>query len=316
MTILLTGGSGFVGFKIAQTLAKSDVKLVLGVRSGFYPISHQWLEGQVRTVGDIDANTNWKSCLERVDTVVHCAAVSNVGQRATYQDLSALRAINVDGTLNLASQATSAGVKRFVFLSSIKVNGEFTKPNIPFTPEDPALPSDVYGASKFEAEEGLKKICQRAGMEFVIIRPPLVYGPNAKGNFARLVKLVKTGIPLPLAEINNQRSLIALDNLVDLVITTITNPRAANEVFLASDGHDLSTSDLLQGLAQAMGKPSRLFPCSPKILANAAKCLGKIDLFDRLLGSLQADISKTKRLLKWAPPVTVEEGLRRCFSEL
>lgn len=227
--------------------------------------------------------------------------------------LTEFRRVNVEGTLNLARQAAAAGVQRFIFISSIKVNGEETAPGDAFTASDVPAPQDPYGLSKFEAEEGLRSLAQQTGMEVVIIRPPLVYGPSVKGNFASMIKLVQKGLPLPLGAIHNKRSLVGIDNLVDLIIRCIDHPAAANQTFLASDGVDLSTTELLRSVVKAMGKPSRLVPVPASLLQTGAGLLGKKAMAQRLLGSLQVDISKTREVLGWEPPYTVEEGLRRCF---
>jgi nucleoside-diphosphate-sugar epimerase len=228
--------------------------------------------------------------------------------------LAEFRRVNVDGTLNLARQAVVAGVKRFIYISSIKVNGEQTSIAQQFAAADTPAPEDAFGISKWEAEQGLQQLATETDMDIVIIRPGLVYGPGAKGNFSSLVRLVEKGLPLPLGAIRNKRSLVALDNLVDLIITCIDHPAAANQVFLAGDGQDLSTTELLRGVAQAMGKPSRLVPVPTSLLMLGATLLGKKAVAQRLLGSLQVDISKARDLLGWEPPITVEEGLRRCFE--
>jgi nucleoside-diphosphate-sugar epimerase len=229
------------------------------------------------------------------------------------EPLKAFREVNVVGTLNLARQAAAAGVKRFIFISSIKVNGEQTPLGQLFFSHDVPSPEDFYGISKHEAEQGLRELAAETGMEVVIIRPPLVYGPDVKGNFANMIKLVGKGLPLPLGAVHNKRSLVALDNLVDLIITCIDHPGAANETFLVSDGEDLSTTQLLQGVAEAMGKPSRLIPVPAGLLKFGATLLGKKALAQRLLGSLQVDISHTQKCLNWTPPLTVKQGLQRCF---
>ena len=228
--------------------------------------------------------------------------------------LAEYRKVNVQGTLNLARQAVAAGARRFVFLSSIKVNGETTARETPFQAGDVPLPEDAYGISKLEAEQGLMQLAAETGMEVVIIRPPLVYGPGVKGNFASMIKLVDKGIPLPFGAVDNKRSLIGIDNLVDLIIRCIDHHSAANQVFLAGDGADLSTTELLRGVGRAMGKPARLIPVPAGMLQLGATLLGKKAMAQRLLGSLQVDISKTCELLDWKPPYTVEEGLRRCFE--
>jgi nucleoside-diphosphate-sugar epimerase len=227
--------------------------------------------------------------------------------------LAEFRKVNVEGTLNLARQAVEAGVKRFVYLSSIKVNGEQTSKGSSFSEEDTPAPEDSYGISKMEAEQALRELSRDSDMAVVIVRPPLVYGPGVKGNFAKIIKLVEKGLPLPLGALHNKRSLVALDNLLDLIVTCIDHPAAANQVFLAGDGQDISTTELLQGVGQVMGKPVRLVPVPNGMLMFGAGLLGKKAVAQRLLGSLQVDISKARNLLGWEPPISVEEGLRRCF---
>jgi len=206
-------------------------------------------------------------------------------------------------------------VKRFIFISSIKVNGEATSPGKPFLASDVPAPEDAYGLSKLEAEQGLRQIAAETGLEVVIIRPPLVYGPGVKGNFASMIRLVKKGLPLPLAVIHNRRSLVGIDNLVDLIIRCIDHPAAANQIFLAGDGDDVSTTQLLRGVARAMDRPLRLIAVPTAFLTCGAMLLGKRTLAQRLLGSLQVDISRTCELLDWKPPFTVDEGFRRCFAK-
>ena len=315
MKILLTGSSGFVGAALAKSIATTSFSLVAPTRSGSVANNNSQIAGLVGTIDEINAATDWFRFLEGVETIVHCAAVSEVAKNTDAKQLHDFRSVNTDGTLNLARQAALSGVKRFVFLSSIKVNGGSTGLGAPFMCDDSPLPVDAYGLSKLDAETGLQEIAREAGMEFVIIRPPLVYGPDVKGNFRVLVQLVEYGVPLPLSNIKNKRSFIGIDNLVDLIIACTTHPKAANRIFLASDDDDLSTSELLNGIAQAMGKPSRLFPCPKQVLVAAAKCVGKSALADKLLESLQLDISETKRLLSWVPPVSVQDGLDRCFPK-
>jgi nucleoside-diphosphate-sugar epimerase len=228
--------------------------------------------------------------------------------------LAEFRRVNVDGTLNLARQAAASGVARFVFVSSVKVNGEATVPGRSFTERDAPAPQDPYGQSKHEAEQGLRQLAADTGMEVVIIRPPLVYGPSVKANFAALMRAVQCGWPLPLGAVHNQRSLVALDNLVDLIVTCLDHPAAANQTFLASDGQDLSTAELVRGMARAARVPSRLWPVPVWALQVAAGALGKGAVVQRLCGNLQVDISKARSLLGWVPPVTVAEGLRRAMG--
>ncbi len=229
-------------------------------------------------------------------------------------DLALYRQVNVAGTLTVAREAVAAGVKRFVFISSIKVNGEGTPPGRPFLADDTPGPTDAYGVSKLEAEQALKELASATGMEVVIVRPPLVYGPGVKGNFSSLTKLVETGVPLPLGAVKNKRSLVGIDNLVSLITRCIEHPAAADQVFLASDGQDLSTAELLKELAKARGLPCRLISVPTGLLQVGATLVGKKPLAQRLLGSLQADITKTRELLDWEPPYTVEQGLRRFFK--
>lgn len=231
---------------------------------------------------------------------------------ASSTPLDAFRAVNVKGSLNLARQAASAGVGRFVFISSVKVSGEETRRARPFVAGNDPAPADAYGISKAEAEAGLKAISAETGMEFVIIRPPLVYGPGVKGNFAAMIRAVARGLPLPFGAVtDNRRSLVGLDNLVDLIVTCIDHPAAANQTFLVSDGEDLSTADLLRRLGAAMDKRARLLDIPPALLSAAAAMIGKRAIAQRLLGNLQVDINHTCRTLGWKPPVSVDEGLRR-----
>jgi nucleoside-diphosphate-sugar epimerase len=308
--ILLTGATGFVGQALlGRFLELNPHKVTLALRSA---ISFDRCTSHV--VGDFSNATDWSAALSNQQVVIHAAARAHIMKDEVSDPLAEYRRVNVDGTLNLANQASAAGVKRFIFISSIKVNGEQTTLGQPFRADDTPVPEDAYGISKWEAEQGLQQLASKTGMEVVIIRPPLVYGPGVKGNFASLFKLVSKGLPLPLGAIHNQRSLVAVDNLVDLIITCINHPAAANQVFLAGDGHDLSTTELLRGVAWAMGKPSRLIPVPASLLMMGATLIGKKAMVQRLLGSLQVDISKARDLLGWEPPISVEEGLRRCFE--
>lgn len=309
--ILLTGATGFVGQALlTQLLERGEYKINAALRN---TSSFDYCAAKI--VGDFTNNTNWSDALSDQQVVIHTAGRAHIMKDEVADSLAEFRRVNVDSTLNLARQAAASGVKRFIFLSSIKVNGEQTSICKPFTADDSPAPKDYYGISKLEAERGLQQIVNETGMEVVIIRPPLVYGPGVKGNFASLIKLVIKGLPLPLGGIYNQRSLVALDNLVDLIITCIDHPAAANQVFLAGDGQDLSTTELLRGVARAAGVPSRLVPIPNSLLILVAFFLGKIDLAQRLLGSLQVDIKKARDLLGWTPPLTVDEGLSRCFKD-
>lgn len=262
-------------------------------------------------VGELSPITDWSEALQRVRTVVHCAARVHVMEEKSSNPLAAFRQMNVEGTANLARQAEAAGARRFIFLSSIKVNGEFTAEGRPFTADDVPAPQDPYGISKLEAEQLLRKIAAETGMEVVIIRPPLVYGSGVKANFESLMRCLTRGVPLPLAAATeNRRSLVALENLVDLIVTCLEHPAAANQTLLVSDGEDLSTADLLKRLGAVLGHPARLFYLPPPLLRLGATVVRKPGIYQRLYGSLQLDIAKTHQLLNWAPPISVDEGLR------
>jgi nucleoside-diphosphate-sugar epimerase len=308
--ILITGATGFVGKALMQRLLSENElrRLVVAVRKG----GLSWPE-QVLTVvtGDLNQTTEWSIALKGVSVVVHSAARVHVLQDTEADPLTAFRMVNVEGTLNLARQAAAVGVKRFVFVSSVKVNGDSTLPGRAFTETDVSNSQDAYGQSKYEAEQGLHQVSADTGMEIVIIRPPLVYGPGVKANFAALMRVVQRGLPLPLGAVHNQRSFVALDNLVDFIFMCINNPLAANQTFFVSDGQDLSTTDLVRGMARAAGVPARLLPVPFWALQVGASLLCKGDEIQRLCGNLQVDISKARSLLGWDPPVSVDEGLRR-----
>lgn len=255
--------------------------------------------------------TDWDRALAGVGVVIHAAARAHVMQDADMDSLAEFRRVNVESTLNLARQANVAGVRRFIFISSVKVNGEATDLGQSYFSDDIPAPLDFYGISKMEAEQGLRRISEETGMEVVIIRPPLVYGPGVKANFLTMMKWLWSGIPLPLGAIHNKRSLVALDNLIDLIVTCIDHPAARNQTFLVSDGEDLSTPQLLRRMAEALHRPARLIPVPASLLQFVAGLIGNSDVARRLCGSLQVDISKTRQLLEWNPPVSVDEGIRR-----
>jgi nucleoside-diphosphate-sugar epimerase len=308
---LITGATGFVGSGVVARLAADGVETLACVRSDIVSMP----EGvRIVPMAELTANTDWRQALAGVKSLVHLAARVHVMHDTEADPLTAFRAVNVDGTLNLALQSAAAGVKRFVFISSVKVNGESTSPGRAFTESDAHNPQDAYGQSKHEAEQGLRQLSADTGMEVVIIRPPLVYGPGVKANFAALMRAVQRCWPLPLGAVHNQRSLVALDNLVDFIITCINHPQAANQTFLMSDGKDLSTTELVRGMAHAAGVPARLLPLPVWALQAGASLLGKGDAVQRLCGNLQIDISKAQNLLGWVPPVSVEEGLRRAMG--
>jgi len=260
-----------------------------------------------RTAGDVHPDRDWTDSLQDVSLVIHLAARVHVMQDTAANPLDEYRRVNVDGTVKLAGSAAAAGVRRFVYVSTLKVNGEAGR----FTEGNPPAPAGPYAQSKYEAEVALRRIAHDRHLDVVIIRSPLVYGPGVQANFRVLMRAIARGIPLPLAAIRNQRSLIGVDNLVDFIITCLAHPAAANETFLVADGEDLSTPDLMRRLARAMGRPSRLFPMPPSLLRLGAFLCGRQHVADRLLESLQADISKARSRLSWSPPVSVDEALRR-----
>jgi len=260
------------------------------------------------SVGEINGSTGWAAALRDVEYVIHLAARTHVLRETASDPLTAYRRINVDGTRRLAQQAAAAGVRRFVFLSSVKVNGERTFAR-PYTEEDPPHPEDAYGATKWEAEQVLRTIERESGLEAVILRPPLVYGPGVKGNFLRLLGLVARGWPLPLASVRNRRSLIYVGNLADAILACVRAPSPTERTYLVSDGGDLSTPDLVRALAAAIGRAPRLFAFPPPLLMLGSILLGKREEAARVLGSLQVDASRIRHELGWQPPHTMEEGL-------
>jgi nucleoside-diphosphate-sugar epimerase len=298
MKVLVTGASGFVGNATCSALVAQGIHVVGTVRR----LPTQLLSGvDYRIIADLSENTEWREVLTGIDTVVHCAARVHVMQGTASDLLCAFRSVNVAGTEQLARQAAVERVRRFVFLSSVKVNGETDLP----------APQDAYGISKYEAELGLRSIAAKTGIEVVMVRSPLVYGPGVTANFQALMRALIRGIPLPLGAIHNRRSLVALDNVVDLIVTCTIHPAAANETFLVSDGEDLSTTELIRRLARAMGRPARLVPVPAKVLMAASMLLGKQEVARRLCGTLQVNITKVREVLGWVPPVSVDEGLRR-----
>lgn len=311
-TVLLTGASGFVGRAALLRLTQHGMVVRPAFRSAVQAVGAQ----RAAVVSSLDANTDWSAALQGVGVVVHAAARAHIMRDEALDPLAEYRRVNVAGTLNLARQAAAAGVRRFVFVSSIKVNGESTQPGHTFTADDAPAPEDAYGVSKAEAEAGLWEIARSTGMELVIVRPVLVYGPGVKGNLASLMHWVRRGLPLPLGAITgNHRSLVALDNLVDLLAVCVVHPKAANQVFLASDGEDVSTAKLLRLMTIAVQRPARLPPVPVALLQWGARLLGKQAVAQRLLGSLQVDIQKNRDLLSWQPPVSVQTAWQKLKDE-
>ncbi|MGO4002619.1 UDP-glucose 4-epimerase family protein [Pseudomonas fluorescens] len=305
--IILTGATGFVGGAILNRLQREQKYPVTAVVRGGSAL--QVSAVPVIRINTFDGDTQWQNHLESADVIIHSAARVHVMNDVESDPLAAFRKINVEGTLNLARQAAASGVRRFIFVSSIKVNGEGTQSGEAYTADDVPAPADPYGISKMEAEQGLRQLATQTGMEVVIVRPVLVYGPGVKANFQSMMRWLSKGVPLPFGAIHNRRSLVALDNLVDLLLTCITHPAAANQTFLVSDGDDLSTTALLSKMARALQKPARLIPVPSWMLKTGAALLGKKALSQRLCGSLQVDISKTRTLLGWTPPVSVDQAL-------
>ena len=305
MRVLVTGATGFVGRAVCTELTHRNYDVISVVRR------HHGLDGTYFELGDIDPPTQRSGALKGVDVVIHLAARVHVMHEVDVHPLKEFRKVNVAGTQNLAKAAAASGIKRFVFVSSIKVNGESTHPGQPFTADDVPAPLDAYGVSKMEAEQGLHELAAQTGMEVVIIRPPLVYGLGVKANFAAMMRWLQRGVPLPLGAIHNQRSLVALDNLVDLIVTCLSHPAAANQTFLVSDGEDVSTTELLRRMGRAMGCPARLVPVPAGWLKLAAMLVGKQDMAQRLCSSLQVDIEKTRQLLGWHPPLSLNQGLKK-----
>jgi UDP-glucose 4-epimerase len=311
--VLVTGATGFVGSALVRALDNQPGYLPVSVvrSKANMPVA----DSQSFYIPDISSSTEWGDILKGIAVVVHAAARVHVMKEVAADALSEFRKVNVEGTVNLARQAAQAGVKRFVFISSIKVNGEETDPGHPFTADDSPAPSDPYGISKKEAEEALLALSRETGMEVVIIRPTLIYGPGVKANFRNMMGWLKKGIPLPFGAIHNKRSLVSLENLVSLILVCLKHDNAAGQIFLVSDGVDLSTTELLNRTAEALGVKSRLIPVPEQLLVFGAVALGRRALSQRLCGSLQVDISKTRTLLGWNPPVSVQDALNRTAKE-
>lgn len=304
--ILLTGASGFLGQRIARYLENSvENQLSLAFRKKNF-----LAKGKHFCIGDINNSTDFSAALLGQDIVIHTAARVHIMRENLSESLPKFWMINVEGTLNLARQAVKAGVKRFIFISSIKVNGELTTGLNIFSEHDTPNPQDPYGLSKYEAEQGLLDIANGSDMEIVIIRPPLIYGPGVKGNFATLIKFVRFGFPLPLGLVDNRRSLVSLDNLVDLIVTCIDHPNARNQIFLVSDRQDVSSLELVKKIAKAFGTKSRTFPIPVALMMIAAKLIGKDVIADRLFCDLRVDSSKAEKLLEWVPIFSMDEQLK------
>ncbi|WP_461604701.1 UDP-glucose 4-epimerase family protein [Aeromonas rivipollensis] len=308
--ILLTGATGFVGRAVLKNLIK-NMRFSVRTFGRSLPFFEPDLTQHI--YGNLGADVDYTDALLGSDVVIHCAAMAHIHKDSTDKK-SEFNRVNCAATIKLAKQAVEQGVKRFIFISSIGVNGGHNQQK-PFRFDDISQPWDEYTQSKYAAELGLRQLAKETGLEVVIIRPPLVYGANAPGNFGKLTHAVRHGRWLPLGAIHNQRSFVALDNLVDLIITCVTHPHAINQVFLVSDDQDVSTTQLLEKMSCAAGKSPRLLPVPMSWLRLAGKLTGKQAVIERLCGNLQVDISHTKTTLGWQPPISVEEGIRRCFIE-
>ena len=312
MCILLTGATGFVGSQLLQQLANdSTFKLRAAVRNKTVNLP---VGVPACRIGEIDAHTDWCEALFDCKTVVHTAARAHIMNDSNQESLSEFRRINVEGTLNLAHQAIDARVERFIFISSIKVNGEGETNRI-YRFDDPAAPEDDYGLSKWEAEQGLKTLCSKSSMELVIIRPPLIYGPGVKGNLALLCKVIDKGLPLPLGSIKNQRDMLSLNNLIDLIKTCIQHPAAAGQVFLCCDHEPVSTPQLIKMMASGRGKNVRLWPIPVSVLSLVASSVGRQAVLKRLSSDFRVDIKHTMDTLDWIPPFSVAESMRWTFTK-
>lgn len=311
--VLVTGASGFVGRALVHELLQRGFTVTAAVRR---PVTLP-AEARVVEIMDLAAAQNWDAAFEDVRAVVHCAARVHVMRDRAHDPVAAYRGVNVDGSLALARAAAERGVRRFVFLSSIKAVGEWTAPGHPLRAADAPVPVDPYGISKLEAERALATLAAEAGLELVVLRPPLVYGPGVRANFLAMATWLARGVPLPLGGITaNRRSFVALDNLLDLIVRCLRHPAAPGGTFHVSDGEDLSTTELLRRTAAAMGRPARLLPVPATWLARGAQLIGRPDLWQRLGGTLQVDIQDTRERLGWHPPLGVDEGLRRAVRQL
>ncbi len=310
MKILITGANGFVGLPLSEYLTAVGHQVVGAVRS-HDSLSIVNSHIQLKAIGDIDEITNWQGCLGGVECVIHLANRAHVMDEQSSDPLALYRKVNTAGTLNLARQAAAAGIKRFIFISSIKVNGESTIPGQALTWNDQHIPVDPYGLSKYEAELGLKLIAEQTGLELVVIRPPLIYGPGVKANFLKMMQWVEKGIPLPLGAIKNQRSMLGIDNFINFIELCLIHPDAVGQIFLVSDDHDVSTTELLKEIATAMHRPSRLLSIPQYYIEKLLILLGQRHISERLCGSLQLDITLAKKLLSWKPPHTFKDQLNK-----
>jgi UDP-glucose 4-epimerase len=309
--LLLTGLNGFLGSALSSRLEKEGnfkIRYIVRKLSGIS-------SSNIIAVGDINGTTTFPGVFDEVSVIIHAAARVHVMSEDSSDSLNEYRKVNVEGTKNLALQAAAAGVRRFIFISSIKVNGESTTRSVPYVETNTPAPEDHYGQSKFEAEEALKKISDESGMEIVIIRPPLIYGLGVKANFLRLMKLAITPFPLPFGLVGNHRSMVYVGNLVDFIIQCIDHPKAVNQTFLISDGEDLSLKSLVTHIRSSIGRSANLLPVPFFLFKTLGILTGKRDVIDRMVGDLQVNSSKARTLLDWVPPYTVEEGITATVTD-
>lgn len=314
MKIFITGASGFIGNHLCTKLLDSSYEVLAPIRNQKTFKNKIYKNLKFIKEDNFEFTKDYLKSLENIDCLIHCAGRSHIMKEADRNSLNMYRKVNLEKTSILAEMAAKMGVKRFIFLSSIKVNGELTKENESFKFDDKVNPLDFYSISKFEAEEALKEISQKTGLEVVILRLPLVYGPGVKGNFLRLLNLINRGIPLPFDKINNSRSLVGLSNLLDLISHCINNPNAAGNTFLVSDDEDISTNNLINKISYAMGKPSKLFFFPKTLFIFVSKLIGKSLEAERLVGSLKLDISHTKKILNWKPSFTIDSEIEKTVN--
>ena len=313
MKILITGASGFLGEKLKQRVKQKGFSLICSYKPKSFTNKININKNQIFISNNIFKKTDWSKALKKVSCIIHCAGKAHIIDKKKNTSLKMFSDINEEGTINLANQAVKHGVKRFIFISSIGVNGAYSQPKKKFTNLDKPRPIDNYAISKFEAEKKLLKMAKKKNLEVVIIRPPIIYGENVKGNFLRLLKLIDKFyiLPLPFLNIKNKRSIIGVDNLIDLIMICITHKRAKNKVFLASDQHDLFFTDLITKISILMKKKVFLFPFPFFILKFICNILGKRRDLDRLVQCLQIDYTDTKNILGWSSKKTSDEGLMK-----
>lgn len=316
MKIFLTGATGFIGSKLCEHLLKNHHQILAPVRNLNSPLLLKHHNLELIQIEDSDINKNYSKFLTNVDVVIHCAAKAHIMNDSIIKNkiLSFYKKVNIDQTINLAKQAASCKVKRFIFISSVKVNGEYTLPSENFKYDDIPKPADFYAISKFEAEKALKELSNYNSIEIIIIRAPLVYGEEVKGNFLRLLDLCNKELPLPFRSLNNIRSMVNVENLIDLISCCIDHPKAGGQVFLISDDHNISTVELIKKIKSFMNKPVKLIPMPLFIFKLFGRLTGKSSTIDRLLGSLTVDISHTREVLNWKPKFSLDDGIKKTVS--